>query len=92
MNDLYVATQKPEDIVHTLEANCKLKIERNVKLSYDSGGTMNFQLKSYIEDLNQKYIRLFEDNPPKDLRTLLDTIHLLSVYEMIMKILMTNGK
>ena len=53
---------------------------------------MNFQLKNYIEDLNQKYIRLFEDNPPKDLKTLLDTIHLLSVYEMIMKILMTNSK
>ena len=48
VNDLYIATQKPEDIVDTLKSKCKLKIKRNVKLSYDPGWTMNCQLEKYI--------------------------------------------
>ena len=35
--------------------------------------------------------KLFEDNHPKDLETLLDKIDLPSVYQMIMKILITKG-
>ena len=49
------------------------------------------QPKKYIEELNQQYNRIFKDNPPKDLKTLLDKIDLPSVYLMIMKILITNG-
>ena len=57
----------------------------------DPGGTMVCQLKKYIEELHEKYIRLLKDNPPKKLKTLLDKIDLPSVYLMNMKILITKG-
>ena len=38
MNDLYIASQEPKDIVNTLKTKCKLKVKRNLKLSYDPGG------------------------------------------------------
>ena len=49
------------------------------------------QLKKYIGELHEKYIRLFEDNPPKDLKTVLDKIDFLSVYLMITKKWITKG-
>ena len=52
MNDLYFASQSPEDIVNTLKTKCKLKIKRNIKFSYDPGGIMVCQHKKYIEELH----------------------------------------
>ena len=48
------------------------------------------QPKNYIEELDQKYIRL-KKNASKDLKPLLDKIDLPSVYLMIMKIVITKG-
>ena len=50
------------------------------------------QLKKYIEELHRKFIKLFKDNPPKDLETLLDKIDHPSIYQMILKILITKLK
>ena len=60
VDELYMVTQKPEDIVNTLKTKCKLKVERDAKSSYhlgadysnDPGGTMVCQPKKYIEELN----------------------------------------
>ena len=39
------------------------------------------QLRKYIEELNEKYKRIFKDNPPKDLKTFLDKTGLHGVVE-----------
>ena len=92
VNDLYIAFHKALKTLLTLsKPELKLKIKRNEKLAYDPGGIMVCQLKNHMEELNWLYNRLFKDNPPKDLRTLLDKIDLPSVYHMIMKILITKG-
>ena len=57
VDDLYISSQKPEDIVNTLKTKRKLKIERDAKLSYhlvanyfnDPGGTMVCQLKNTLK-------------------------------------------
>ena len=56
---------------NSLKTKCKLKGKRDAKLSYDPGQTMVCQPKKYIEELHEKYIRLFKDNPHKDLKTLI---------------------
>ena len=76
VNDLYIHSQIPEDTVNTLKTKCRLKIKRNEKLSYDPGGIMVCQLEKYLEELHEKFTRLFKDNPPKDQETLLDKIDL----------------
>ena len=93
----YVLLHKNLKILLTLlkpNTNSKLK-----KLSYhlganysnDPGGTMVCQLRKYIEELNEKYKRIFKDSPPKDLKTFLDKTGLHGVYLMIMKILITKS-
>ena len=37
VNGQYIATQKPEAIVNTLKTKCKLKVQRDAKLSYHLG-------------------------------------------------------
>ena len=49
------------------------------------------QLNEYLEELPEKFTKLFKDNPPKDLETLLDKIDLPSGYLMITKLLITKG-
>ena len=59
---IYVASQKPEDIVNTLNIKYKLKIKTEAKLSYhlgsnypeDPGETMVCQLKKCIGELHEK--------------------------------------
>ena len=82
-----------------LESNTKSKSKQMQKLSYhlggkysnDPGSILICQLRKYIEELHKKFTKLFKDNPPKDLETLLVKIDLPSVYLMIMKILITKG-
>ena len=49
------------------------------------------ELKTYVEEVHEKFNKCFEGNPPEDLKTLLDKIDLPSVYQMIMKILITQS-
>ena len=90
-----IVSPKPEDIVNTLKTKYKLKINTDCRLGAkypnDPGRTMICQLRKYIEELHEKFTKLFKDNPPKDLETLLDEIDLPSVYLMTMKILITYG-
>ena len=77
-----------------LNTNSKLKeLSYHLQANYsnDPDVTIVGQLKEYIEELNEKYIRLFKDNPPKDQKTHMDKIDLPSVYLMIMKTLITKG-
>ena len=67
MTDIFVL-QSPKDFVNMLKTKCKLKTKRNIKLSYDPGGVIVCQLKTYLEELHEKFTKLFKDNPPKDLK------------------------
>ena len=74
LDDLYIASPKPQDIVNTLKPKYKIKISAHYHLvtNYpnDPGGTMICQLMKYLEELHGKFTKLFQDNPPKDLERL----------------------
>ena len=95
LDDLYIASPKPEDIVNTFKIQYKLKINTDyhlgAKYPNDPGGTMICQLKKYIEELHEKFTKLFKDSPSKDLETLLDKKDHSSAYLVIMKILSTRA-
>ena len=73
LDDLYIGSPKPEDIVNTFEIKYKLKINTDyhlgAKYPNDLGGTMICQLRKYIEELHKNFTKLFKDNHPKDLET-----------------------
>ena len=66
-DDLCIASPTPKDIVNTLKFNFKLKINADyvndlgAKYPNDPGGTMICQLKKYLEELHQKFTKLFKD-------------------------------
>ena len=80
-DDLYIASPTPEAIVNTLETKCKLNINADfhlgAKYPNDPGGEMICQLMKYLEELHQKLIKLFTDNPPKDLEIFLKIVEIL---------------
>ena len=80
-DDLYIASRTPEAIVNTLETKCKLNINADfhlgAKYPNDPGGEMICQLMKYLEELHQKLIKLFTDNPPKDLEIFLKIVEIL---------------
>ena len=84
-DDLYIASPTPEDCVNTLKTKYRLNINADyhlgAKYPNDPYGTMICQLKKYLEELHEKFTKLFTDNPPKDLE----------IYIKIIKILTTNG-
>ena len=55
MNDLYIASQGLKGIVKPVKTKCKLKIKRNIQLSYDPGEVMVCQRRKYIEELHEKF-------------------------------------
>ena len=84
-DDLYIASQTPEDILNNLQDKYKIKINPDVYLGlncpHDPGGTMICQLRKYLEKLYVNVNILFKDQLPTDLQ----------LYIKIIKLLITKG-
>ena len=61
LDDLYIASPKPEDIVNTLKTKYKMNINADYHLEpkypKDPGRTMICQLKKYIEELHGRFTK-----------------------------------
>ena len=77
---LCIAAQDPKEIINTLKSRYNLKVKGDGPLTYhlgsdyfqDPDGTMVSQPKKYIEKLKKTYVRLFDTEPSKGLKTLLE--------------------
>ena len=81
VDDLCIAAQDPKEIINILKSKYKLKVKGDGPLTYhlgadyyyqDPDGTMVSQPKKYIEKLKETYVRLFNIEPSKGLKTLLE--------------------
>ena len=82
VDDLCIAAESPSAIIDIFKTKYNLKVKGDGKLSYhlganyfeDPDGTFVIvsQPKKYIDKLAETYKRLFNDEPPKDLKTPLD--------------------
>ena len=80
VDDLCIASQDPEEIINTLKSKYNLKVRGDGPLTYhlgvdyfqDPDGTMVSQPKKYIEKLKETYVRLFNTEPSKGLKTPLE--------------------
>ena len=78
--DLCIATQDPKEIINILKSKYHLKVKGDGPLTYhlgadyfqDPDGTMVSQPKKYIEKLKETYVRLFNTEPSKGLKTPLE--------------------
>ena len=74
---LCIAAQDPKEIINILKTKHKLKVKGDGPSTYhlgadyyqDPDGTMVSQPKKYIEKLKETYIRLFNTEPSKGLKT-----------------------
>ena len=80
VDDLCIAPENPKEMIGILKCKYHLKVKGDGPLTYhlgadyfhDPDGTMVCQLKKYIEKLKETYIRLFNTDPPKALKTPLE--------------------
>ena len=80
VDDLCIAAQDPKEIIYVLRSKYHLKVKGDGPLTYhlgadyfqDPDGTMVSQPKKYIEKLKETYIRLFNTEPSKGLKTPLE--------------------
>ena len=80
VDDLCIAAQNPKQLINILKTKYQLKVKGDGPLTYDLGGeysldpdgTMVCQPKIYIEKLKETYIRLFNTEPSKGLKTPLE--------------------
>ena len=80
VDDLCIAAQDPEKIINVLKSKYHLEVKGDGPLTYhlgadyfqDPDGTMVSQPKKYIEKLKETYIRLFNTEPSKGLKTPLE--------------------
>ena len=79
VDDLCIA-QDPKQIINILKSKYNLKVKGDGPLTYhlgadyfqDPDGTLVSQPKKYIEKLKENYVRLFNTEPPKGLKTPLE--------------------
>ena len=79
-NDLCIAAQDPGQIIQILKEDCKLKIKRDGPLNHhfgvdytrDKDKTQVCQPKKYIDRLLESYQLMFKQDPPKNMRILMD--------------------
>ena len=78
-NGLYIASTKPEEILHMLKDKYKINIYLQDKYPCDPGGRdiYKYQVKEYLENLYENINILFNDNLPSDLYTAFQIIKLL---------------
>ena len=80
IDDLCIAAQDPKGIINILKSKYTLEVKGDGPLTYhlgadyfqDPNGTMVSQPKKYIEKLNETYIRIFDTEPSKGLKTPLE--------------------
>ena len=80
VDDLCIAAQNPKELINILKSKYQLKVKGDGPLTYhlgadyyhDPDGTMVCQPKKYIEKLKATYIRHFNNEPSKGLKTLLE--------------------
>ena len=80
VDDLCIAAQDPKEIINVLKSKYHLTVKGDGPLTYhlgadyfqDPDGTMVSQPKKYIEKLKETYIRLFNTEPSKGLKTPLE--------------------
>ena len=80
VDDLCIAALDPKEINNILKAKYNLKVKGGGPLTYhlgaeyfqDPDGTMVSQPKKYIEKLKETYVRLFNTEPSKGLKTPLE--------------------
>ena len=80
VDDLCIAAQDPKEIINVLKSKYQLKVKGDGPLTYhlgadyfqDPDGTMVSQPKKYIEKLKETYVRLFNTEPSKGLKTPLE--------------------
>ena len=49
----YIVSQSPKHIVNMFKTKCKLKIKRNIKLSFEPVGIIVCQLRKNLEELHE---------------------------------------
>ena len=77
VDDLCIAAQNLNELISILKSKCHLKVKGDGLLTYHLGpdyfhhsdGSMVCQLKKYIEKLKETYMRLFNSEPSKGLKT-----------------------
>ena len=82
VDDLCIAAQDLREKINILKAKYNLKVKGGGPLTYrlgaeyfqDPDGTMVCQPKKYIEKLKETYVRLFDTQPSKGLKTPLEKI------------------
>ena len=80
VDDLCIAARDPKEIINILKSKYNLKVKGDGQLTYhlgadyyqDPDGTMVSQPKKYIEKLKETYVRLFNTEPSKRLKTPLE--------------------
>ena len=80
VDDLCIAAKDPKEIINVLKSKYHLKVKGDGPLTYhlgadyfqDPDGTMVSQPKKHIEKLKDTYIRLFNTEPSKGLKTPLE--------------------
>ena len=83
VDDLCIAAQDPGKIIKTLREDYKLKVKGDEPLSHplgadytrDKDNTLVCQPKKYIDRLVESYHSMFNQDPPKNMRTPLDKNH-----------------
>ena len=76
VDDLSIAAEKLEELISFFKNKYKLEVKGDSKLTYHLGadyfhapdGTMVSQPKKYVETLKERYIRLFNEEPPEGLK------------------------
>ena len=72
---MYIASTTPEEILHMLKD--KINIHIQDKYPNDPGGTYNYQIKEYLEQLYENVDILFNNKLPTDLHISFKIIKLL---------------
>ena len=80
VGNLCIVAQDPKEIINILKSKYKLKVKGDGPFTYhlgadyyqDPDGTMVSQGKKYIEKLKETYVRLFNTEPSKGLKTPLE--------------------
>ena len=70
VDDLCIAAQDPKEIINVLKSKYRHKVEGGGPLTYHLGA--DYQPKKYIEKLKETYVRLFNTQPSKGLKTPLE--------------------
>ena len=80
VDDLCIAAQDPKEIINILKSKYNLKVKGDGPLTYylgpdyfqDPDETLVSEPKKYIEKLQETYVRLFNTEPSKGLKTPLE--------------------